>query len=65
MPILYVFWAMVRLLVFVLTYFSLQFQTKMEDFKDDKVKEVKMEDEYDFQPSTSLYENEQDDNAAR
>jgi hypothetical protein len=39
----------------------------MEDFKDDipVVKEVKMEDKYDCQPSTSSYDNEQDDDGLR
>jgi hypothetical protein len=37
----------------------------MEDFKDDMVKEVKLEDKYDCQPSTSLYDNEQDDDGTR
>jgi hypothetical protein len=32
----------------------------MENFKHDIVEEVKMEDEYGCQPSTSLYDNEQD-----
>jgi hypothetical protein len=37
----------------------------MEDFKDDIVKEVKMEDEYDCHPSTSLCDNKQDYDGTR
>jgi hypothetical protein len=37
----------------------------MEDYKHDIMQEVKMEDEYDCQPSTSLYDNEQNDDGTK